>query len=172
LAHIPGQATDYLVRWTWPLSLFIAVLAAWALVLLLRPRPATAWIGVGVLAVWAVVMVPSVVGVRPPHDEFADATDALIPATVDWVEAHGGGPVAVRSEGGQSWIPPALVLGLERAGEDVVADREVPLTLVVAGPEARERLAADPRNVLVAEHPGDPADDRMPPLAVFARLRR
>ncbi|MET0664486.1 MAG: hypothetical protein ABW008_02895, partial [Acidimicrobiales bacterium] len=49
-----------------------------------------------------------------------------------------------------------------------LGDQEVHLTLVVAGPDARTRLEADPGTVLVAEHAGDPDDSRMPPLAVLA----
>jgi hypothetical protein len=190
LARILGPAADYLVRWTWPLALVVHVLAAWAVVLVARRRhelpPAAAWVGVAVVAVWAAFTVPSIVDLEPPRDEFADAAEALVPATVDWVGDHGGGPVVVRSDGGLAFLPPAIVVGLQRAGEEVLmdgplaatlpshqrladqADQDVAQTLVVAGPEARARLEREPGTELVAEHPGDPRDPRMPPLAVLA----
>jgi hypothetical protein len=193
LARVLGQPFDYLVRWVWPLALFVHVLAAWAVVVEVRERRAVtapahavptwlAWTAVvGLLAASTMTLVAGA-GARGPRSGDASTVEALVPPALTWVREHGDGPVLVESEGGLTTIPPALVLALDRAHREVVVDgglaaglpdyrhREVDpaTTLVIAGPTAAARLDHQPGVIRLADDPGDPRSDARPALALFA----
>jgi hypothetical protein len=195
LTRVLGQPFDYLVRWTWPIALFLHVVAAWAAVEAVRAhRGATAgpsvrsapgrvaWAAVIGLFVVSATALASGIDDRGPEDGQAEVVAELVPPALAWVEEHGDGPVLVRSDGGLATIPPAIVLALDRAHADVVVDdslaaflpdyrhRDVQptTTLVVAGPSAAERLAATRGAVRLADDPGEPGSDELPPLTLFA----
>jgi hypothetical protein len=192
VARVLGQPFDYLVRWLWPIALFVHVLAAWAVVLAVRAReevmvrlpdrrPAMAWTAVGLLLVVSTISLDAGAGADGPRSAWESAVASLAPPAVAWAEEHDDGPVLVRSDGALVIIPPAIVLALDRAHQDVVVDdslagvlpdyrhreAEATATLVLAGPEAAARLDRDRRAVRLADDPGDPSSDVMPPIVLF-----
>jgi hypothetical protein len=193
VARILGEPFDYLVRWVWPIALFVHVMAAWSVVLAVRAReearirlpdrrPAMAWTAVGLLLVVSTMSLDAGAGADGPHSAWESAVASLAPPAVAWAEDHDDGPVLVRSDGALVIIPPAIVLALDRAHQDVVVDEslagvlpdyrhrqvDATTTLVLAGPEATARLDRDRRAVRLADDPGDPSSDAMPPIALFA----
>jgi hypothetical protein len=193
VARIVDEPFDYLVRWMWPVALFVHVVALWAVVLAVRSRREAAapvpgvrrWVAsAAVVAVLAVVATSFVSGAHDeaPRSNFASAVEHLVPPTVAWVREQADGPVLVVSDGGLTFVPPALVLALDREGRDVVVDdslatvlpdlrredAEPAVTVVVAGTAATARLERTPGALRLATDPGVPGADHMPALAVYA----